>query len=424
MNNKDNPRELAARAICKIETEKAYSNLLVNNLLKDCELSKGDKALATFIIYGTLDRQVTIDYYIKKFIKTPIKKIKPYTLAVIRTAVFQIKFTDRIPNSAAVNEAVKLIKKSNEKFNSGFVNALLRSVSNTEIELPSGNDINSLSVRYSCPASLTAILIKDYGVNDIKAFLEDSLLAAPVFLRVNSRKISAEELAKRLKNRGISAEPVFDKALRTEGLTDIEARQEFMEGLFHIEELACQMAIEKLEIEKTDSVLDVCAAPGGKSFTAAQEAFKGEVVSCDLYEQRTNLIQNGAARLGLDNISVKTLDATRSNFDKNSFDKVICDVPCSGFGVIRRKPDIKYKPISCFDELIKTQKAILNNSAEYLRQGGKILYSTCTLHKAENEDVVNDFLKNHTDFKVAYMHTFMPHKDGTDGFFAAVLEKM
>lgn len=420
----NNPREIAARSIYKIETEQAYSNLLINKLLKESCLNSEDKALATLIIYGTLDRKVSIDYFLKQFVKTPLKKIKPYTLAVLRTAIYQIKFTDRIPNSAAVDEAVKLVKRSNENFNSGFVNAVLRSISQTDIELPLGNDINSISVRYSCPAGITASLIKDYGIENTKLFLEDALLAPPVFLRVNSTKISAEKLKEKLEKGGVNTEIVFDNTLKAQKITNIETKEEFVDGLFHIEELACQKAIAELQIEKNDRVLDVCAAPGGKSFTAAEEAFEGEVVSCDLYEHRTNLIANGALRLGLKNIKTATLDATCKNFENESFDKIICDVPCSGFGVIRRKPDIKYKPSSDFTDLINTQKKILSVSSEYLRKGGKILYSTCTLHKAENEEVVYDFLENHKDFRLIKMYTFMPHKDGTDGFFASVIEKI
>ncbi len=422
MKKNNNPREIAAKALLKIETEKAYSNLLINSLLKESELSSEDKALATLIIYGTLDRKVVIDYYLKQFAKTPLKKIKPYTLAVLRTAVYQIKFANRVPDSAAVNEAVKLIKESGENYNSGFVNAVLRSVSNTEIELPNGNDINSVSVRYSCPASLVSVLIKDYGVEDTKLFLENALLPPPLFLRVNSAKTTTEELIKSLQAKGITATEVFPFALKATGITNIENLDEFKMGLFHIEELACQKALSALNFEKTDKVLDLCAAPGGKSFTAAQEVEK--VVSCDIYEKRTHLIEKGAKRLGLENIKTKVLDATKDNFEKESFDKIICDVPCSGFGVIRRKPDIKYKPVNDFDELIATQKAILGRAKEYIKRGGKILYSTCTLHKAENDDIVNEFLKENTDFKLEFIHTFMPQTDGTDGFFAAVLEKI
>ena len=205
---KNNPRELAAEAILKIETEKAYSNLIINSLLKESELSREDKALATLIIYGTLDRKVVIDFYLKQFCKTPLKKVKPYTLAVLRTAVYQIKFADRIPDSAAVNEAVKLIKNSSEDYNSGFVNALLRSVSTTEIDLPNGNDINSISVRYSCPATLVSTIIKDYGIEDTKAFLEDALLPPPLFLRVNTNKTNLEELQTKLLLKGIKTEKV------------------------------------------------------------------------------------------------------------------------------------------------------------------------------------------------------------------------
>lgn len=418
-----NPRQIAAQALLKIETEKAYSNLTLNNLLSISQLSDLDKALCTSIFYGVLDRKITIDYVIKKFITTPIKKLKPYTLTILRSAIYQIMYMDKIPNSAVVNESVSLIKQSGESFNSGFVNGVLRNFLRQGITLPNGNDINSISVLYSCPAQIVSMLIRDLGIENTKEFLKNSLVAPPTFIRINTNRTNTNELSLLLKKYGVSSNITnVPNALSVKNLKNVEQIEEFKQGLFHVEDLSCQHALQSLDIKKNSRVLDVCAAPGGKTFTAAQIAYLGKVVSCDLHEHRVKLIENGAKRLRLDNVEAYVQDATEFNKQLGLFDRIICDVPCSGIGVIRRKPDIKYKNISDLDELLSIQKKILVNSLQYLKDDGKLLYSTCTLNSNENRDVV-DFALNGTDFKVVYEHTFLPHIDGGDGFYAAVITK-
>ena len=419
----NNPIKLAADALLKIEIDKAYSNLTLNSLLSSSQLSSADKGLCTSIFYGVLDRKITLDYVIKKFITTPIKKIKPYTLTVLRCGVYQIMYMDRIPNSAVVNESVKLIKQSNEAFNSGFVNGVLRSFLREGITLPVGNDINSISVTYSCPAQIVSMLIRDLGISDTKKFLENSLEAPPTFIRVNTNITNNNELSQSLKKYGITSNDVnITNALSINNLKNIEYIDEFKNGLFHVEDLSCQQALLHLDINPDSRVLDVCAAPGGKTFTAAQMAHLGQVVSCDLHEHRVKLIETGAQRLRLNNVESCVQDATEFNNKFGLFDRIICDVPCSGIGVIRRKPDIKYKNINDLEDLINIQKSILVNALKYLKKDGKLLYSTCTLNSNENRDVVN-FALNETDFEVVYEHTFLPHIDGGDGFYAAVICK-
>ena len=419
----NNPRKLAADALIKIEVDKAYSNLTLNNVLSKTQLSSADKSLCTSIFYGVLDRKITLDYVIKKFISTPIKKIKPYTLTVLRCGIYQIMYMDRIPNSAVVNESVKLIKQSNEPYNSGFVNGVLRNFLRDGITIPTGNDINSISVAYSCPAQIVSILIRDLGIENTKKFLESSLDVPPTFIRVNTNKTNTQELSQKLLDYGIASKEVdVPNTLSLSNLKNIENINEFTNGLFHVEDLSCQQALQFLDLKPDSRVLDVCAAPGGKTFTAAQTSYNGQVISCDLHEHRVKLIENGAKRLNLNNVKACVQDGTEFNEQFGLFDRIICDVPCSGLGVIRRKPDIKYKNISDLDELINIQKKILVNSLKYLKAGGKLLYSTCTLNSNENRDVVNFALKG-TDFKVVYEHTFLPHIDGGDGFYAAVITK-
>lgn len=424
VNALNNARYVAAVALKKVTDESGYSNLVLNSILEQCNLSAEDKSFCTAIFYGTLDRLVTIDFYIKKFIKTPLKKIKPFTLAVLRAAVYQIKYMDKIPNSAAVNEAVKIIKASNESFNSSFVNAVLRNIERSEISLPTGNSIYDISVTYSCPEWLVSVLVRDYGVDFTKEFLLSSLLPPPIFIRVNTLKTTTEELIDELGREGITAKTTGkENTLELISCGSVENISAYKNGHFFVQDISCQLAVEALDIDKNSRVLDLCAAPGGKSFSAAMLAVDGQVVSCDLYPQRVGLIKDGADRLGIKNLKTVVSDATAHSSALHKFDRIICDVPCSGFGVIRRKPDIKYKKQDDFKELIAIQRKILSNAANYLDKGGKILYSTCTLNKAENRENVDDFLKDNPDFSLVFEKTFCPKEENADGFYAAVLIK-
>jgi 16S rRNA (cytosine967-C5)-methyltransferase len=417
------PRKLAAEALCKVTADGAYSNLVLGALLDETELSVSDKALCTAIFYGTLDRMVTVDFYLKKLVKTPLKKLAPYTLAVLRTAVYQIKYLDKVPDSAAVNEAVKLIKASKEAFNASFVNGVLRNLLRTDIPLPTGNSLYDLSVCYSCPQWIVTVLVRDYGIEFTKSFLQNALLPPPVFLRVNTNKISASELCALLGDNGVSARKISDTALALDSLGSVEDMQAYKDGLFFVQDISCQEAVKMLDIRPESRLLDLCAAPGGKSFNAALYATEGRVISCDLYEHRAGLILKGAQRIGLDNITVKASDATKFDDELGLFDRIICDVPCSGLGVIRRKPDIKYKPQNSFAELADIQLRILENADNYLASGGKLLYSTCTLNKNENCDNVERFLNLHKEYTLLAEKTFSPDINNADGFYAAILQK-
>lgn len=415
-------RYVAATALQKVTSDGGYSNIVLNSVLKKADLSKEDTALCTNIFYGTLDRMVTVDYYLKSLIKTPLKKLKPFTLAVMRTAVYQIKYLEKIPHSAVVNEAVNLIKASPERYNASFVNAVLRNLLRSDIPLPSGDDVKSVSVNYSCPEPITAVLMRDLGARQATEFLKNALKTPPIFAAINTNAISKGEFKEAMLHENIEAEATaseFVYKINTTG--SLENTQAYKNGWFFVQDISCRQAIEMLKIGQTSRVLDLCAAPGGKSFAAALIANGGEVVSCDLYEQRVSLIKKGAKRLGIDNIICKTADATRFYPEFGEFDRIICDVPCSGLGVLRRKPDIKYKALSDFKELAEIQLKILDNAAGYLKPGGKLLYSTCTLNAEENGENVRSFLKTHTDWILETEHTFLPSENNGDGFYAAVL---
>lgn len=417
-----NARQIALEALLRVEQDSAYSNIVLGSIFSENNCSKEDKALASAIFYGVLDRQITIDFFINKSSKIKTKKMEPITRNVLRLSVFQIKFMDKIPKSAAVNEGVKLLKNTAEERNSGFVNAVLRSICETENLLPDGNDLYSISIKYSCPQWILGDLVKDYGIEKTKEILNSFLHSSKVFLRVNTIKNSTEELKEKLINSGISVnDTVITDCLEVVGGIDFSGNMLFKEGLFHVQDVSSQKCAAAVSPIKGERILDICAAPGGKSFTMAQIMGNiGEIVSCDLYENRVSLIKSGAKRLGLSIINAKQNDATVYNEKLGEFDAVLCDVPCSGFGVIGRKPEIKYKKADDFDSLKEIQQKIIRNASQHVKSGGRLLYSTCTLRKAENEDVVNEFIKENNDFALKFMETDIP-SENCDGFFKALL---
>ena len=419
-----NARKVAVKALTEVSNNKAYSNITLNKVFDNNPMNHTEKAFATALFYGVLDRKLSIDYIISIFVKKGLKKITPITLEALRIAVYQIYFMDKVPDSAAVNESVNIVKASKERFNASFVNGVLRNVLREKPNFPSDDSAESLSVRYSCPKWIINSFVNDYGVDTAKLLLDASLQKPPVTLRVNTVKISADELIIRLENEGLKVEKLNENALNILSGIDVKDSNCYKEGLFHIQDLASQKSIEKLDLKPQMRVLDLCSAPGGKSFTAAGIMENtGEILSFDLYEKRVELIKRSAKRLGFDIIKAHIGDATVFDEKLGLFDAVICDVPCSGLGVIRRKPEIKYKDTEDFKELQSIQKKILENASRYLKQNGKILYTTCTLRCDENENIVSDFLKSNNSFKHEYEKTYMPHIDGTDGFFCALLIK-
>lgn len=421
--NFNNARYAAILALSKVDGG-GYSNIILNDVLGDFSLSKRDTALATALFYGVLDRKITIDYILNKLL---VKKtrIKPLTKNAIRIAIYQIMFLDKIPHSAAVNESVNIVKSSKDKSSAAFVNALLRNVvRNKEQLIPTDDSLQSLSVRYSCPIEILNIYVNDYGFDTAIKLLDFSLESPNMYIRVNTLKTTSDELISLFAEREIEVKKTFlDNALQIVGGISVEDCDLYKNGLFHVQDLSSQLCAHSLGAKNNDLILDACAAPGGKTFTIAEIMRNtGKITACDLHEHRTNLIAASAKRLGLENVKTLTCNATKYNDSLGKFDRILCDVPCSGLGVISRKPDIKYSNNS-FDSLPDIQYSILTNTSKYLKPDGTLCYSTCTLHKAENEEVCNKFLAENKDFTIKSMKTYLPHIDGTDGFFVCVFER-
>ena len=420
-----NDRNLAYKILLKIEKDKAYSNLTLDSVLE--REKAGYEPFVRALVYGVIERKITLDYILSNFLSQPIKKLKPQVLTVLRMGVYQIKFMDKVPVSAAVNESVKLIKQEGFSFASGIVNSVLRKISNSEIFYPENdNSIDYLSIRYSCPSDLVQKYINDYGFENAVGILSTSLENPPLNIRVNTLKISTEELICRLKTENVEVCKCDLEDALTVISGNIFTSSCYNDGLFHVQDLASQMCIKALDPKPNDTVLDMCAAPGGKSFTIAQKMQnKGSIYSFDLYEHRLSLINSGAKRLGIDIIKPQVRDASVTYSDIPKADKILCDVPCSGLGVIRRKPEIKYKDLAFIDKLTDLQYNIICSASSYLKKGGRLVYSTCSLNKDENEKVCERFLSLHNDFKLlnGFPVTLMPKTHKTDGFFFAVFTK-
>ncbi|MBR5246643.1 MAG: 16S rRNA (cytosine(967)-C(5))-methyltransferase RsmB [Clostridia bacterium] len=412
-------RFLAYKILSKIERDKAYSNITVDVVLSENEATSTPFVCA--LVYGVIERKITIDYILSKFLTQPIKKLNPQVLTILRMGVYQIKFMDKVPDSAAVNESVKLSKKVKCSFASGLINSVLRKVSLNEMVFPeTSNNIFDLSIKYSCPEPLIEHYINDYGYINTEKILSSSLGSAPLFIRVNTLKISTEELIDLLEKEGVIARRTEDNDYSLEVVSGAVFKTEcYKKGYFHAQDLASQKCIDCLNPKENDIVFDMCSAPGGKSFTIAEKMNnKGKIYSFDLYKHKIKLINDAAKRLGIDIIDAQICDASEFNSQLPKADKVLCDVPCAGLGVIRRKPEIKYKDFTFIDKLCELQYNILDNSSLYVKENGVLVYSTCSLSKRENEGVCEKFLTEHSDFKLDEMVTLIPHKN-SDGFFFA-----
>lgn len=419
-----NDRRTAFRVLNRIEKNKAYSNLALDAELRQNQENTLSSAFVTALVYGVLERKITLDYILSSFLKQPIKKLRPEVLTALRLGLYQLKFMDKVPASAAVNESVKLVKDNGCAYAAGLVNSVLRRAALAEIAYPERSDfLQFLSVRYSCPSALVEHYIDNYGAENAEGILATSIGAVPTVLRVNTLKTDTDSLKAALAAEGIASENgKTENTLVLNGGGAIERCNAYQDGLFHVQDTASALCVQALDVHPGQTVIDVCAAPGGKTFTIAEQMKnQGKILSFDLYPHRVALIESGASRLGISIVETAVQDASVFLPSlQSSADRVLCDVPCSGLGTIRRKPEIRYKDMGFIDNLTLLQYNILVNASKYVKEGGVLVYSTCTLNRAENDAVCDRFLRENADFqKIEAYQTLLPHKDGTDGFFFA-----
>ncbi len=435
------PRQTAFEALLKIQKEGAYSNLVLDSMLSESELDDRDKAFVTNLVYGSLDHMIIIDYNLSLYLNQPSKKLRPELHTILVLGAYQILFMDRVPDHAAVSESVQLAKVNKSSFAASLVNAVLRRVADNGLKFPEEitDSAEYLSIRYSCPQWLVEMWIDAYGYENAEGLASKALDAAPLTIRVNTLRTANDDLMWKLAEEGVIAEscPQDENAMTLSGTGAVDNLTAYKEGLFHAQDISSQLCCRALAPEQGDAVFDMCAAPGGKTFTMAEMMNGGGIVKAfDIYQSRVELIKQGAERLGLPNVKTFFSDATFYNPNYGQADKILCDVPCSGLGIIRRKPEIRFKEKPEIDKLPEIQYKILCNAVKYLKQGGRLVYSTCTLNPAENDAVCDRFLAEHPEFSAEeflpeiqryspadrYL-TLMPHIHGTDGFFMAVFRR-
>ncbi len=428
MTDSVNTRELVLEMLIEIIEKNQYSHLVLRDVLDKYQyLSKQERAFMTRLTEGTLEHLIELDYIIDSFSKTKVKKMKPMIRTIIRMSVYQIKYMDSVPDSAVCNEAVKLAKRHGFGQLSGFVNGVLRNISRniSDVKYPDKKDMaRYLEVRYSMPQWIVKQWAADYGMEKAEQILKGFDRENPLSIRTNTLKCTPEELKERLKAEGVTVEPVkdLDYAFYISGFDYLNSLKSFEDGLFYVQDVSSMMVAELAAPKENDYIIDVCAAPGGKSSHLAEKLKgTGMVEARDLTDYKVDLIRDNIARHELKNMKAVLMDATQyDEASVNKADVLICDLPCSGLGVLGRKTDIRYK-ISREQEkeLVELQRQILDTVHQYVKPGGTLVYSTCTIDKMENEDNVRWFADKYRDFVLKEERQLLPGQLGGDGFFLA-----
>lgn len=439
-----NPRKTAYNVLMRVEGEGGYSNISLNAALGSAKLEPRDKAFVTKIVYGVLENSYYLDYIIDNYSKVRSSKLEAGVRCILRMGIYQINFLDT-PDSAAVNESVNLAKKLKLFRATGFINGVLRNYirdgKSVRLPDPQKDMLLYLCVKYSCPMWLVDLWQRAYGGKICEGILQSLSERPPIFARVNTTKILPDELIKSFTESGVKAvkSEIIPDCLLLENTGSVRELPQYVRGEFHVQDGSSQLCCIIAAPDIGYRIYDVCAAPGGKTFTLAELMDdSGEIISCDIHPHRVELIAEGAKRLGLECIRATVRDAL-SEIAESSADLVLCDVPCSGLGIIRRKPDVKQKSPQELDNLPELQYKILENSARLVKKGGKLVYSTCTLNPEENAGVLEKFLEAHPEFEPCpielpdgivrmidepnNMLTVFPQMANTDGFFISIIRR-
>lgn len=429
----DKAREIALKTLYKIDKEQAYSNIVLNDEIKQNRNKINDKdiGLISEIVYGVTTWKLTIDEIIKKYSKIRLKKISPWILNILRMGTYQIIFLDKIPKSAAVNESVNLAKRYGHASSSNFTNAILRKIEKEDYEefFQIKDDVERISKTTSMPVWIIEELMKNNTIEEVEEICKNLNLRPEIIIRINKLKTTKEEIMRKLEDANIEYReiPDMEDFLVLNKIKNIENLSLFKEGLFTIQDASAGLTAIVLNPQEDENVLDACSAPGGKTTYIAELMHnKGKIEAWDIHEHRTKLVEKNAERLGIKiiNTDVKNSAEYEEKY-KEKFDRILLDVPCMGIGVIKRKPDIKWqRKKEDIEEISQLQSKILETCSKYLKRGGYLVYSTCSILKGENEDIVNDFIKNNSDFEIVKNGLFniKPDKE-KDGFFICKLHK-
>ena len=416
-------RQLALKVLYEVEKNGAFPGMELKKQLAASDLAPVDRGFATELVYGVIKNRTRLDYIISKYSKQKIKKISDWIINILRMGVYQIIFLDKIPLSAAVNESVKLAKRYGHQASSGFVNGVLRNVGRSgDVQYPSGREY--YEIFYSHPKWFCDMLFEQYG-DEAKVIIENNNKVPYTTIRVNVLKTNAEDVSKTLAEKGINVEKTkCENVLKISDFGDVSKLPEYKDGLITPQGLSSYMAASAVEPKKGEFIMDLCSAPGGKTTAMAEMCGDGATIyAFDLFDHKIELINNNCKRLGIKNVTAKAQDGTVLMGDfVGKADKILSDVPCSGLGIIRKKPDIKWnKETEDFESIVTIQKQILANAHKYLKKGGTLVYSTCTVNKKENECVAEEFAKNN-NYKIDMIKTILPCED-CDGFFICKMIK-
>lgn len=421
-------RKTSYLALLDVESKKAYSNLALNHqIIVNKPHAQG---FVRELVYGVLESKLTLDYYIDLLVKDGIRSLRAQELTILRMGIYQLKYMNSVPEYAAVNESVALAKKYC-RGKSGFINGVLREYLNKKMQLrmPDRNEdeIRYLSIKYSYAPWIIELWLEHYSPDFVEELLKAGNARPPMTIRLNWLKVMKDDLIQNLEAKDFQVEEgkVCQNALHVKGnhLLDTEL---YKMGMFTPQDESSILVAEKLDPKQGETIMDVCAAPGGKTTAIAERMNNtGKIIASDIYRRKLDLVDKEAKRLGITNIQTRSWDATRVDSSMlQKADRVLVDAPCSGLGVIRRKPEIKYKEFTEDMELLpKKQLAILSASSNYVKPGGTLLYSTCTINPKENEKVTEKFLKKNPSFKSVERTVLFPNVDGTDGFYICVMQK-
>ncbi|MGD9886814.1 MAG: 16S rRNA (cytosine(967)-C(5))-methyltransferase RsmB [Bacilli bacterium] len=419
-----NPRKLALETIEKIITKQAYSNIVVNNYLNRFELTTEDKTLFSKLVYGTLERLITLDFYLEPYVGH--KSQKPWVKILLEMSAYQLLFM-RIPDYAVVNEAVDIANLKDRHIGS-FVNAVLRNLQRNSLRtMEDLDDEDRLAIKYSFPLWLVTYLLKDYSLETVEKILETYFVDKNEGLRVNTLKIAKADLLAKLTESKVDFQisPIGENALIYKG--DIQKHDFFTLGYLTIQDLSSQRVAEIMNPRRGDLILDVCSAPGGKSaHLAALMGNSGQIFACDIYPHKIKLMENTFKRLGVSNVKTQQIDALMLNevVKEETFDQVLADVPCSGLGVLSHKVDIKYHlTLDSIHEIKSLQAKILEKTWKLVKKGGYFTYSTCTINKEENEEQIRTFINNHPEMVIVLEETILPHEYHSDGFYICKMRR-
>lgn len=425
-----NPRELGYHAIYNVIYQGGYSNIAINKILRKNELDGINRGFFTELVYGTIENKLYLDYVIQKYSRQKLQELSKEVLVILEMGLYQIREMDSVTDFAAVDESVKLCKKVFPK-GSGFVNAVLRNV----LRDPGAFDIDikapleRISVEYSVSPDIAGLLADQYGIEEAEDIMYGFSMKPKLYIRANSLKTTVSKLAELLKEEGAETEETegVKDALSVKNLKNIENSRSYKEGLFSVQDISSMKCVRELGPQPGEYILDLCSCPGGKTgYIAELMKNEGSIDAMDVSENKLELVKNTCRRLGISIVRTRQNDATVYSEDMAArYDRVLVDAPCSGIGIIRRKPEIRYKTMKDISSIYNVQRKIIQNASRYVKPGGVMIYSTCTINREENQYITDEFLKKNSNFERVQDDIMMLPSDGeSDGFYICKLKRI